>query len=652
MQGRRSGHRSARRRCLTGLQTALVLALASAVAACSSSSGGPQPARSSAATPTPSPTEPKPGGTLRIAGVSRTIDLDPASPASEPDGYASLTAVSRADGDRMIGRLVLRQLYGYLPTDPTQPAAGGTVLSGPVPDLASGGPKLSDDGRTAAIQLRAASWDVPSGRRVTATDELRALKRLCLPNISSPVRGYLTESIVGFAAACSRLRSDPPKTLADLDAVDIPGLVTQGDNTLVLHLLQPTNDITAIFALPETSPLPVESFTGLQVTNNAQEFVGDGPYSFVQPQAGETYALSRSQSWDPSSDPLRHAYVDHISIRGGMTPARVLQLVSTGGADLSLDVSVPPASAATAAPDAVVRTPALSLALLAIGDRGFNAGRLTVPRDRQVIAACIDAGTRARVAAALGTGLATATGDLLGATSLVPSGQRSPAPSPSASDAASPTPTQSSAPATTRAPAASPEPSPSASPSPPVRCVRTPQLTGSTLSLLTVDTPTQLAAAAVIVRRLAVIGVRVVVVPANSTQFATLARRGGWDLALAVRPVRYPAPRALLAPLLDASWPGTDSLAVPRPAAYTKQLLAAAGLDDTAAALRAWDALQATLANAAEFVALAQVSAVYPRGPNVAQAPTVPTLSNADPANVSLGSTRPGEPSRTPPATP
>jgi hypothetical protein len=142
------------------------------------------------------------------------------------------------------------------------------------------------------------------------------------------------------------------------------------------------------------------------------------------------------------------------------------------------------------------------------------------------------------------------------------------------------------------------------------------------------------------------------VVPADGGKYGELAQRGGWDLALAVRPVRYPAPRALLAPLLDASWPGTDTLAVQRPAAYTKQLLVAAGLNDTAAALQAWNALRATLTSAAEFVALAQVSAVYPRGANVAQAPTVPTVSNADPANVSLGSTRPGEPTRSAPTTP
>ncbi len=72
-----------------------------------------------------------------------------------------------------------------------------------------------------------------------------------------------------------------------------------------------------MLALPETSPLPIESFDGIAVTKDPLDFVGDGPYRFVAPQSSETYALSRNPSWIPGTDPLRHAYVDHVSVRGG-----------------------------------------------------------------------------------------------------------------------------------------------------------------------------------------------------------------------------------------------------------------------------------------------------------------------------------------------
>ncbi|MCW2547611.1 MAG: putative ABC-type transport system, rane component, partial [Mycobacterium sp.] len=337
--------------------------LALALVGCSASPSAPHPSASSPQpTLSPSPSnDPKPGGTLRIAGVTRSVVLDPASPVSDPTAIAGAgAATSAADANRLIGRLVLRQLYGYQAVDPTDVADDQPqdTPTGPRPDLATGAPKLTDGGRTATITLRAARWDVPSSRRVTATDQLRALKRLCLPTVSSPVSGYLAESVVGYAAACQSIASHPPATLAALDAIVISGLTSEGDTTLVIHLISPTDDLTAILAMPQTSPLPVESFSGLQVTNDPQRFVGDGPYRFIDPQDGETYALSRSPSWDPSGDPLRHAYVDHISVRGGLTAAQVQQRVSEGSADLSLDVPVTPAVAAQAPPDTIVRTPA------------------------------------------------------------------------------------------------------------------------------------------------------------------------------------------------------------------------------------------------------------------------------------------------------
>jgi peptide/nickel transport system substrate-binding protein len=645
----------------------LIASIMVVVAGCGTPSGRPpQPSPSS---PSPSPSSgPKPGGTLRIAGVARSVDLDPASLASEETSGLALPVVDTAAGNRLVGRLVLRQLYGYTDSEATQDGgADGTAsvsnpdrtarpaaaAAGPQPDLAAGAPKLTDGGRSATITLRTARWDVPSGRRVTATDELRALKRLCLPSVSSPVRGYLTESVVGYAAACTSLGRRPPRTLADLDDVTIPGLTTQGDTTLVVQLLRPTNDLTAILSLPETSPLPVESFTGLRVTNDPQRFVGDGPYRFVQTQGGETYALSRSPSWDPADDLLHRAYVDHISIRGGLSAAQVQQRLRTGGADLSLDVPASPAFAAGAAPDALIRTPAQALALLAVGAHGPAAVRLAVPGVRRVIASCVDTATRTRVAAALGPGVAVSAVDLLGGLSLTPDGQRVPSPTPSAT--ASPS-TSGSASAgvspSTRASGPAAE-APTASPSlSPVRCARTAGVTGATIRLLTLSSPQTRAAAAVIASRLAAIGVRVTVTAADAQLCALLARRGAFDLLLAVRPLRYPAPRAVLAPLLDEVWPGADAVALRSAPALASQMLTATAERDTTASVEAWDTLRTALEQSAALVSLAQLSGVYARGPNVVYAPTAPTFSNADPANVALGSTLAGDPSRGPTPTP
>jgi peptide/nickel transport system substrate-binding protein len=607
--------------------------------------------------------------------VTRVLDLDPAAPANEQPFVPGQSAVSAAQGNQLVGQLVLRQLYGYPTVDPTTStapdeqlptptpspldksiASNGTTASGPVPDLAAGQPKITDGGRKATITLRTVRWDVPSGRRVTANDALRALKRLCLPQISSAVRGYFDESVVGYAAACRQIALNPPATVEQLDAITIPGLTTQGDTTLAIQLIRPTNDLTDILSLPQTAPLPVESFVGVSVTKDPLSFIGDGPYRFVSPQQGETYALSRNPAWTPGGDPMRRAYVDHVSVRGGMPPAKVADLLRSGGADLSLDVPATTQQAASAQPDAIITTPSQSAVVLAVGSRGPAAARLAVQGVRRVLAACIDAPTRSRIASALGAGLATPTDDLLANLSLTPDGKRTPTPSPSASASPSLTPTPDASGSATPGPTASASASAgsgSAVPAlPPARCARTIGVTGATFTLLIPSGPQARAVARLIAARLALAGVRLRAVAPSATQYAALVRLGGWDLLLAVRSLPYPAPRSVLAPLLDPSWPGRDAVSLRRSQIWLSQLLTATAERQAAAAKSAWEAVTANVTAAAVVVPLAQLNMVYLRGPNVEHAPVSPVFSNADPANVALGSTRQGDTARSPSATP
>jgi hypothetical protein len=170
--------------------------------------------------------------------------------------------------------------------------------------------------------------------------------------------------------------------------------------------------------------------------------------------------------------------------------------------------------------------------------------------------------------------------------------------------------------------------------------------------MLIPNTPQSRAVASIIASRLAIAGVRLRISAPGATSYASLARLGGWDLLLAVRPLRYPAPRGVLAPLLDAAWPGTDAVSLRRSPVFLTQLLAANAERDKDSSTAAWEAFDTTLTNAAIVIPLAQLSSVYPRGANVEHAPVSPGYSNADPANVALGSTRPGDPARTPAPTP
>jgi hypothetical protein len=170
--------------------------------------------------------------------------------------------------------------------------------------------------------------------------------------------------------------------------------------------------------------------------------------------------------------------------------------------------------------------------------------------------------------------------------------------------------------------------------------------------LLIPETPQFRSAEAIIASRLAIAGIRLRVAAPSPARYASLARLGGWDLMLAVRQVRYPAPRSLLAPLLDSAWPGADAVSLRRSPVQRSQMLTATAQRQKDGATAAWTALGAAIDAQAIVVPLAQLNTVYPRGPNVEQAPISPLFGNADPANVALGSTRPGDPARTPTPTP
>ena len=202
-----------------------LLSLALAAAACSGGGRQAHPVGATTTTPVPVPDRrsqagrhashrrrhprprPRPGGAGERAGARARAGGRvgrAGQPADRPAGAAP--ALQLPDGGPAQTNASPSPSPG---TRHTESRSNADTLSGPVPDLAGAQPKITDGGRMATITLRTVRWDVPSGRRVTATDELRALKRLCLPQISSPVRGYLEESVVGYAAACRAAGARP-----------------------------------------------------------------------------------------------------------------------------------------------------------------------------------------------------------------------------------------------------------------------------------------------------------------------------------------------------------------------------------------------------------------------------------------------------------
>jgi peptide/nickel transport system substrate-binding protein len=248
------------------------------------------------------------GGTLRVLSADPEVRLDTA------DSFAGPIAHS-----------YVRTLYGY---DLSGPPEQKTVA---VPDIASGY-QLSADRRTYTFTLRpGVRYAPPVNREVTATDFITAIERLYDKEHPSYWQQY-ADPIAGTAAFAARKASR------------ISGLAAPDARTLRITLTQPAGDFLSILALPGFAPVPGEYAASYAVGENyGGHVVGTGPYNPTTYDPGKTVVLDRNPNWDPTTDPLRHAWVDRIKVTLGVPIPSIQQAIEREEADLSLSSHVPQA---------------------------------------------------------------------------------------------------------------------------------------------------------------------------------------------------------------------------------------------------------------------------------------------------------------------
>ncbi|MEX5707820.1 ABC transporter substrate-binding protein [Parafrankia sp. FMc6] len=594
--GRRLGHARGIAALLTALLTTVALLT---VAGCSGESDPtPGPMAASPTTPptTASPIE-KPGGTLRL--------LTGRMPTGDP-GWAD------EPGERAFARLVTRQLYSY-------PADADTARSTiPRPDLAAGAPVVTMGGTVYTVRLRsAARWNTPNQRRITATDVARGLKRMCAPPSPSPLRGYYAATVVGFAEYCAELAAAP---VADAPALiesgTVPGIEVIGDDTLAFHLIKPVNDFVDILALPASSPVPLEA---LAYPPDSQQYldnlISDGPYRFVS-EPGGGYRLSRNPAWSGSSDGIRRALPDHITVTDGLDPATITARIEAGDADMALSGDIPAddlARLVESADKKLVVAPTGPVVALVVGLNGPSAAALRDQQAREALAYCID---RTAVAAALGgPTLATATAQLLQSPM---TGYETYNPFPAGDGSGDSR-----------------------------RCAdglaNNPGGKVTALSLLTTDSATDTAVAEALRAVFARAGIRLDLRIRTGAQYTAAASSPGgqfWDLALTtITPDWFgDAGRTVYEPLLDEAWvgarPADGGYRRPDLLARYESAVTASSEDDAATD---WAGLERTVLNDAAVVPLAVTHTSRLRSSAVQAFTIVPSLGTADPTAVSLG---------------
>jgi peptide/nickel transport system substrate-binding protein len=278
-----------------------LLLVSLALTACGSSSGATPGASGIKAPPgvqTPlseSQTGGVHGGTLTVLNHQDFEHLDPGQAYSSVD-YEAVYATQRP-------------LYSYKPN----------TFATPTPDLASGPPQISADGRTITVHIRSGvHFSPPVNREVTSADVAYAIERGANENVANPYFSSYFSSIEG----ASKATGGP-----------IPGIVTPNAHTIVFHLVEPKAQIVAdALALPLSAPVPEEyarKYDAHKPTEYGNYMVATGPYMFksdsegrvlgIGYEPGKSATLVRNPNWRASTD-YRPAYLNQIDLEIGGDP--------------------------------------------------------------------------------------------------------------------------------------------------------------------------------------------------------------------------------------------------------------------------------------------------------------------------------------------
>lgn len=306
----------------------IAAALVLSASACNAESSSDAPTTSNGVPPA-SAGSAQAGGTLKVLGVGDIDHLDPATTSFVPN-MALMRAVSR-------------QLISYKTID----NAEARIV--PEPDLATEVPTPTNDGRTYTFTLRdGISWDAPGGaRQIVASDFVRGFKRLCNPAIPSPMLGYYVGLVEGMRGFCEGFGTVPPEAAPMKEYIethDIAGFKAIDDKTLQIDLSESASDFIYMLSLTVATPAPAEVLAYVPDSPEYRSnFISSGPYTVDSYTPDKSLTLKRNPAWNPSSDPLRKAYVDRVEMTVGLTNDAIMQQIQAGTADMFYDITPPPA---------------------------------------------------------------------------------------------------------------------------------------------------------------------------------------------------------------------------------------------------------------------------------------------------------------------
>ncbi|MFE2703052.1 ABC transporter substrate-binding protein [Streptomyces mirabilis] len=214
-------------------------------------------------------------------------------------------------------RYYSRQLVTYK----TEPGAAGAELT---PDLATDMGKVTDGGKTYTFTLRDGStWE--DGKAITSKDIKYGIERVWAQDVLSGGPIYLQQML------------DPKNTYkgpykdTSADHLGLKAISTPDDKTIVFHLPQANSDFPQVLAMVTASPVRQDQDTKSKYGLHP---FSSGPYKFQSYSPNKQLVLVRNANWKASSDPVRKAYPDKISLTISTNQADMDQRLINGDFDL------------------------------------------------------------------------------------------------------------------------------------------------------------------------------------------------------------------------------------------------------------------------------------------------------------------------------
>ncbi|MDI3386114.1 ABC transporter substrate-binding protein [Streptomyces sp. B-S-A8] len=236
------------------------------------------------------------------AGINKV-----ANPSKKKGGTLRFIAkqpIDSADPQRAYYGMTWDFMRFYTRTLVTYDTKPGEASNNLVPDLAKEKAKITDGGKTYTYKLRdGLTWE--DGSKLTSKDIKYGIERIWATEVITGGPAYL-KNVLDPKGEYEGPYKDKSKDKLGLKAIETPD-----DQTIIFKLPKPNSDFEYMLAMPSGSPVKQEKDTKAKYANMP---FSSGPYKFESYRPGKSLTLVRNTEWNESSDPVRPALPDKVTV--------------------------------------------------------------------------------------------------------------------------------------------------------------------------------------------------------------------------------------------------------------------------------------------------------------------------------------------------